>query len=160
MLHSEAAVAVMAGSVPALRAIYTSWRSQKIEARFKEGTECFKGKTEKILGGILDEAVPKPRLDKSQCRMQRASIAKLRQSVVGIIPRRMGSKKGDLEAGNANEKAESRAESPVPHSGDAYHEFKKQEREREMVQVVINSPASSHTTWHKHKSVDMSEVST
>ncbi|KAJ4292529.1 hypothetical protein N0V90_009192 [Kalmusia sp. IMI 367209] len=158
MLHCEAAIAVMAGSIPALRAVYTSHRSRKsTEAHHEKKPENLKGKALRVLGSMRRKETPSLPTYVPPVR-PRASIAKWRQSIVGIIPRRAGSRReGHLAVVSPENQRNSAAESVVIHPGLAYHNYRKQERSG--TRVTQETTVSSDKSRSKYMSADMSEVS-
>lgn len=122
MLHCEAAVAVMAGSVPALRAVYTSHRARPTRNDCHEkGLTSSEDKTRR--GFFSSKQNHSPVLPVHERARSRASIAHWRQSIVGIMPRGAGNKR--YECSSSDSAAE---EGPVMPPGLAYHDFKKQEK--------------------------------
>lgn len=163
MLHCEASVAVMAGSIPALRAFYTSRRSRRIEAAQNEKPndkipENLKGKALRVLGSMRHKEQPAlPRYERVQ---PRASIAKWRQSIVGIIPRRpMTYKGGDVNVVGPDGQRYSAAESVMIHPTLAYHNIRKQELQRDGIRVKRETMVWSESARSNYASMDMSEVS-
>jgi hypothetical protein len=164
MLHCEASVAVMAGSIPALRAFYTSRRSRKTETSQSEKQndklpENLKGKALRVLGSMRKKEEPAlPRYERVQ---PRASIAKWRQSIIGIIPRRPMTYKGDtLNVVGSDGQRYSAAESVMIDPTLAYHNIRKQELQRDCIRVKRETIVWSDSARSKYASVDMSEVST
>ena len=157
MLHCEASVAVMAGSIPALRAFYTAHRTQKMEHQNEKVPENAKGKALRVLGSMRRKEEPiLPRHERVQ---PRASIAKWRQSIIGIIPRRpLTYTGGDLNIVDPEGQRYSTAESMVIDSRLAYHKIRKQELERDGIRVKRETIIWSEEVRPHHESVDMSEV--
>lgn len=163
MLHCEASVAVIAGSLPALRAFYTSRRSRKSgtaqnEEQNEKLPENLKGKALRVLGSMRNKEQPVlPRHERFQ---PRASIAKWRQSIVGIIPRRpMTYKDGNIHVVDPYGQRYSTAESVMIHPTLAYHNIRKQELQRDGIRVKRETMVWSESARPKYASIDMSEVS-
>jgi hypothetical protein len=163
MLHCEASVAVMAGSIPALRAFYTSRRSRKVgtsqsEKQNEKLRENLKDKTLRVLG--LKRPRQEPALPRYERVQSMASIAKWRQSIVGIIPRRpISYTGGNLNVVGLNGQRYSAAESVMMHPTLVYHNIRKQELQRHGIRVKSETFVSSDSVRSKYASVDMSEVS-
>ncbi|KAF1966592.1 hypothetical protein BU23DRAFT_603379 [Bimuria novae-zelandiae CBS 107.79] len=157
MLHCEASVAIMAGSVPALRAFYTAHRSQRAETQSEKVAENLKGKALRVLGSMRRKEQPTlPRHERVQ---PRASIAKWRQSIVGIIPRRPVTYKGEhLNVFDPNGQRHSTAESAMVHPTLAYHNIRKQELSRDGIRVNRETMVCSESMRLKYASVNMSEA--
>ncbi|KAL5377150.1 hypothetical protein DPSP01_009962 [Paraphaeosphaeria sporulosa] len=162
MLHCEASVAVMAGSLPALRAFYTSRRSRRIETTPSEKlneklSDSLKGKALRLLEAIRNKEQPVlPRHERIQ---PRASIAKWPQSIIGIIPRRpMTYKGGDLHVVGPDGQRYSAAESVMIDPTSAYHNIRKQELQRDGIMVKRETMVWSDSARSKYASVDMSEA--
>ncbi|KAJ4357227.1 uncharacterized protein N0V89_001802 [Didymosphaeria variabile] len=161
MLHCEASVAVMAGSIPALRAFYTSRRSRNPPIQSEKQNEKLpknlKGKALRVLGSMRKKEQPVlPRYEQVQ---PRASIAKWRQSIVGIIPRRpMTYRGGNLNVVGADGQRYSAAESVMVHPTLAYHNIRKQELQRDGIRAKRETILWSDFARSKYASVDMSEA--
>ncbi|KAF2450913.1 hypothetical protein P171DRAFT_403690 [Karstenula rhodostoma CBS 690.94] len=162
MLHCEASVAVMAGSIPALRAFYTYRRSRRIETAQSEKPneklpENLKGKALRVLGSMRHKEQPVlPRYERVQ---PRASIARWRQSIVGIIPRRpMTYKGGNMNVVGPDGQRYSAAESVMIHPTLAYHNIRKQELQRDGIRMKRETIVWSDSVRSKYASVDMSEA--
>lgn len=122
MLHCEAAVAVLTGSAPALRAIYTSHQNRK--SGFVSDSETLKtlrSKTRSVLGSVRRKKGGLPMQERPK-----ASIARWRHSLVGIIPRRISNRIPPVP--KVSEYRKDSAESAIIHPGLAYHDFRKQEK--------------------------------
>lgn len=163
MLHCEASVAVMAGSLPALRAFYTARRSRKFEIQSERHDEKIpenlKGKALRVLGSIRKRE--EPSLPKFERVQPRASIAKWRQSIVGIIPRRpVTYQGGNLNVIGPDGHRLSAAESVMPHPTLAYHQIRKQELQRDGIRVKRETMIWSEAARSSSDSVDMNQVST
>lgn len=149
MLHCEAAVAVMAGSVPAFRAIYTSRQNRKpLSGSETEAAETFKSRVMSVFGSVRR---PKDTLPMQE--RKRTSIARWRQSIIGFIPRRVSNKSHEPLT-VAPEGRKDSADSAIIHPTAAYHAFRKQERNE--IRVTYETTVSSESAGGK--SWDMSEV--
>ncbi|KAL1611997.1 hypothetical protein SLS60_000220 [Paraconiothyrium brasiliense] len=117
-----------------------------------------KDKALRVLGSMRKKEQPVlPRYERVQ---PRASIAKWRQSIVGIIPRRpMTYKGGNLNVVDPNGQRYSAAESVMIHPTLAYHNIRKQELQRDGIRVKKHETILwSEFARSKYASVDMSEA--
>ena len=157
MLHCEASVAVMAGSIPALRAFYTAHRSQKTEIQAEKVPENVKGKALRVLGSLRHKE--EPILPSYERVHPRASIAKWRQSIIGIIPRRpttyIG---GDINVIDPNNQRQSVAESVMIDPRLAYHNIRKQELRRNGTRINRETIVWSESMRFDDASIDLKEV--
>ena len=158
MLHCEASVAVMAGSIPALRAFYTAHRTQKIESQNEKIPENAKGKALRVLGSMRRKQEPVlPRHERVQ---PRTSIAKWRQSIIGIIPRRPPTYTGaNLNIVDPEGQRYSAAESMVIDPRLVYHKIRKQELQRDGIRVKRETIVWSEEVRPQRESVNIGEVS-
>lgn len=152
VLHCEAAVAVLAGSAPALRAIYTSHQNRRtMTMTDDEKPKSLMSRAMTVLGSVRRT---KPTLPTQE--RPRASIARWRESIIAIMPRRTRSRSNRPLANNPEGRNGSE-DSGIIHPGIAYHDFQKQEKNRIRVTYeckVLSESASSYA----HKSLDLSEV--
>lgn len=158
MLHCEASVAVMAGSIPALRAVYTAYRDQKLDTHPEKIPENVKVKALRVLGSMRRKEEPiLPSYTKVHAR---ASIARWRQSIIGIIPMRPQTYTGgDINIIDLNHQRQSTAESVMIDPTLAYHNIRKQE-----LKTIGTLSNKDLVVWKealrlKCASIDLSEVS-
>ncbi|KAF2638190.1 hypothetical protein P280DRAFT_431316 [Massarina eburnea CBS 473.64] len=172
-IHCEAAVAVMAGSVPALHALFTSLspttrkrmalsvaedefvKEKALQVPARDGRDLSEHEEEEIglaMPGLVHE------------RARVVSIARWGHSIVGILPKRAGSSGGPSVEGSYPSRNNS-ADSGLVHPGIAYHEFRRQmglrDRERnecakKVIKVTHETTVSSQSA--SQESLDLNEV--
>lgn len=158
MLHCEASVAVVAGSIPALRAFYTAHQNSKMAMANEKAPENTKGKALQVLGSMGWKT--QPTLPKYERVQPRASIARWRQSIVGIIPRKPTTYVGgSLNVVDLDGHRMSAAESVMLHPTLAYHNIRKEELQRDGMRRNRETVVWSEAARSKYASLDMREVS-
>lgn len=151
MLHCEASVAVMAGSIPTLRAFYTAHRDHKMEMQNEKVPENLKEKALWVLG--LSHSNEEPVLPRLERLHTTTSIAKWRQSVIGIMPRR------PVTFVDPEGQRHSAAESVMIHPTLAYHDIRTKELQREGAGAKRETILWSAAARSKYRSIDVNEVS-
>ncbi|KAF1955250.1 hypothetical protein CC80DRAFT_447609 [Byssothecium circinans] len=168
MLHCEAAVAVMAGSVPALHALFTSHhqRNRPRMVLSMGEDETIKEKAIRVLGRrrVDEEAetgLAVPGLVHERVRV--VSITRWRQSFGSIMPRRTPSNRSRRLTASHHRRNDS-TDSGMIHPGIAYHNFRREEKDREKknserraIRVTFETTVSSHSA--SEKSLDIAEAS-
>jgi hypothetical protein len=146
MLHCEAALAVMAGSVPALRAVYTSHQHRKTISGIGSDVDSLKSKAMSVLGLIRREKQMLPIGEKSP-RPVSTSMAKWRQSIVKVIPKRMASKRSIRPLTITPESRKGSAESAIIHPTLAYHDFRRKENNQIRVTHETTILSEDGSSW-------------
>ncbi|KAF2677066.1 hypothetical protein K458DRAFT_492097 [Lentithecium fluviatile CBS 122367] len=147
MLHCEAAVAVMAGSVPALRAVYTSHQHRKILSGIVADDNSLKSKTMSVLGLTKKPSQTLPVQEKAP-RPTSTPMAKWRQSIVRAIPKRMASKRGIRPLTYTSDSRKGSAESAIIHPTVAYHDFRRQENNQIRVTYETTVSSEDGSSWN------------
>ena len=152
MLHCEAALAVMAGSVPALRAVYTSHQHRKTMSRIGGDADSLKSKAMSVLGVARKEqqilpTQEKPTIQERAPRPVSMSMAKWRQSIVRVIPKRMASKRSVRPLNLAPESRKGSAESAIINPTLAYHDFRRKENNQIRVTYETTVMSEHGSTW-------------
>ena len=146
MLHCEAALAVMAGSVPALRAVYTSHQHRKTISGFGGDDDSLKTKAMAVLGMNKKETQMLP-IRESERTPVSISMAKWRESIVRVIPKRMASKRCAHPLAIAPEGRKGSAESAIIHPTLAYHDFRRKENNQIRVTYETTVKSEHESTW-------------
>ncbi|CAI6339580.1 unnamed protein product [Periconia digitata] len=147
MLHCEAAVALMAGSVPALHALFTSQeskiRKRVLISKSSEGKSSLKTGT-----GTLDEdMVERQELQPQTCDGEKSpGLNKWQNSVANLIPKRMSSHRSRRLRGPHGRTGST--DSGILHPVLAYHRFRRQERDEEESQRSLNDLNAIKVTYN------------
>lgn len=151
MLHCEAAVAVLAGSVPALRAVYTSHQHRKTISGVEGGggaeEESLKSKTMSVLGLTKKEKRALP-VQEEALRPTSTPMAKWRQSIVRVIPKRMASKRSNRPLTTTPEGRKGSADSAIIHPTVAYHDFRREENNQIRVTHETTVSSEDGSSWN------------
>lgn len=135
MLHCEAAIAVMAGSVPALRAVYASRQDRQIRqnrqhrkslTRLEEDSSTTKSLRSKASSLLIWSTKSKELLPLREPAKPKPSLSKWRQSIVTLIPKRVATI-GSHSRRSPSDARDTSHDSGIFHPGVAYHAFRRQE---------------------------------
>jgi hypothetical protein len=149
MLHCEAAVAVLAGSIPALRAVYTAHQHRKTISAFLGEDDSLKSKTMSVLGLRSKEKQALPIQEKEERhRPTSTPMAKWRQSIVRVIPKRIASKRGNPPLALAQARRKGSDHSAIIHPTIAYHNFRRQEKNEIHVTYETTVCSEEGSSWN------------
>jgi hypothetical protein len=148
MLHCEASIAVMAGSVPALRAVYTRRqdRQQRIFSMNRTDEENATAKSLKSKSSTMYglNGADKEILPVCENGKPRASIAKWRQSMISFIPKRVATI-GSAGRRPSPDGRKGSSDSGIMQPNLAYHAFRRQESMNQLNQIHVTHETTIYT---------------